>query len=148
VNGDLFLKGRRAEIEGLGIGAFSYYRRIIEAQKNRLLDEVIRVARHLGTSPDTIAVLEAAKQETQFSRPVDDVKDAIPPALYIKGHNPLTLLHSALSQGLHNESDEKCLEAASDVRLILVEFAERLTEAMKDHKELNDALTRLVNRKK
>ena len=46
---DMFLKGRRAEIEGLGVGAFAYYRRVIEQQKNRLLDEIIRVARHIHT---------------------------------------------------------------------------------------------------
>jgi hypothetical protein len=144
---DLFLKGRRAEIEGLGVGAFSYYRRIIEGQKNRLLDEIIRVARHVGAAPETVALLDAAKVETQFKKAVESVKDAIPPALYIKGHNPLTLLHGALSEGLHNASDEQCLLAANDIRLILFEFAERLTEAMKGQKELDEALSRLVNRK-
>jgi hypothetical protein len=144
---DLFLKGRRAEIEGLGIGAFSYYRLIIETQKNRLLDEIIRVARHVSAPADALNALESAKRETQFSRAVDSVKEAIPPALYIKGHNPLTLLHSALSQGLHGDTDEACLRAASDIRLILIELADRLTEAMKEQRDLDEALTRLVNRK-
>lgn len=31
-----FLKGRRCENQGLGIGAFAYYRRIVENQKNRI----------------------------------------------------------------------------------------------------------------
>jgi hypothetical protein len=30
---ELFLKGRRAELHGLGIGAFAYYRRVVEEQK-------------------------------------------------------------------------------------------------------------------
>jgi hypothetical protein len=143
---ELFLKGRRAEIEGLGIGAFSYYRRIIETQKNRLLDEIIHVARHVGAAPDTIQVLERAKEETQFSRAVDSVKEAIPAALYIKGHNPFTLLHAALSAGLHNDTDEACLQAATDIRLVLIAFSERLLEALKEQRELDDALSRLVNR--
>lgn len=143
---DFFLKGRRAEIEGLGIGAFGYYRRVIENQKNRLLDEIIRVARHVGAPPDTIDELEKAKAENQFSKAVESVKAAIPEVLYIKGHNPLTLLHSALSEGLHESSDEACLLAAGDIRLILGEFAERLSDAIKEQKELNDALGRLVNR--
>ena len=145
---DLFLKGRRAEIEGLGVGAFSYYRRIIEGQKNRLLDEIIRVAHHLGVSTEMIIRLEDAQREVQFSKAVENVKDAIPRVLYIKGHNPFTLLHSALSEGLHDTSDEECLVAANDIRLILVAFAERLTEAMQEQKELDEALSRLVNRKK
>ena len=36
---DLLLKGRRAENQSLGIGAFAYYRRVVENQKNLLLEE-------------------------------------------------------------------------------------------------------------
>jgi hypothetical protein len=144
---DLFLKGRKAEIEGLGIGAFTYYRRIIENQKNRFLDEIIRVARRLGMSDDTISELESAKAETQFSNAVEKVKTAIPEVLYIKGYNPFTLLHNALSDGVHNISDETCLVAASDIRLILFQFVEKLTEAMKDQRELDEAVNRLANRR-
>jgi hypothetical protein len=32
---EIFLKGRRCENQGLGIGAFGYYRRVVEHQKNR-----------------------------------------------------------------------------------------------------------------
>jgi hypothetical protein len=70
----------------------------------------------------------------------------IPQVLYIKGHNPLTLLHSALSEGLHADSDEKCLQAANDIRLILAEFAERLSAALEEKRELDDALRRLLQR--
>jgi hypothetical protein len=144
---ELFLQGRRAEIEGLGIGAFSYYRRIVEKQKNRLLDEIIRVARHIGAPEDALVCLENAKSETQFSKAVESVKAAIPAPLFIKGHNPLTLLHAALSEGLHDASDEQCLTAANDIRLILIELSERLSEAMKEQRELDSALSRLINRK-
>ncbi|QDV35122.1 hypothetical protein ElP_30240 [Tautonia plasticadhaerens] len=77
---------------------------------------------------------------------MDSVKDAVPDALRINGHNPFTLLHSALSEGLHDASDEYCLRLANAIRLVMVEFAERLAEVMKDQKELNDALNRLLNR--
>jgi hypothetical protein len=145
---ELFLKGRRAEIEGLGIGAFCYYRRIIEDQKNRLLDETIRVAKHLGDAADTIGTLEAAKKETQFKKAMEMVREAIPVALYIEGHNPFTLLHGALSEGLHDATDEECLILASAVRLVLIEFAEKLAAVMSDKKEVRDAVARLANRQR
>src|SRR5262249_24114392 len=63
---DLFLKGRRAEIRGLGIGAFSYYRRVVENQKNRIIEEIARVAKKLGAKPDVLADFESALKETQF----------------------------------------------------------------------------------
>lgn len=143
---ELFLKGRRAEVEGLGIGAFSYYRRIIERQKGRLLDEIIRVAKHVGADPERTKILEIAKRETQFSKAVDMVKDAIPQQVFIKGHNPFTLLHGALSEGLHDASDEACLTAANDIRLLLLEFSERLQDVMKEKRELDAALNRILNR--
>ena len=54
---------------------------------------------------------------------------------------------SALSHGLRNASDEDCLAAAKDIRRILVELDERLTETMKDRKELDEPVNRLANRK-
>jgi hypothetical protein len=139
-----FFKGRKAESDGLGVGAFAYYRRIVEDQKNRLLDEIIRVARRTNARPETISRLEAAKAESQFSKAVDMVKDAVPQSLLIKGHNPLTLLHSALSRNLHRASDAECLQVARDIRVILFELADRLGQALKDERELNDALARLL----
>src|SRR5262249_33576269 len=41
----LFNKGQRAESQGMGIGAFAYYRRVVESQKNRLIDEIIKVSK-------------------------------------------------------------------------------------------------------
>src|SRR5271163_2925877 len=40
----VFLKGRQCENHGLGIGAFSYYRRVVENHKDQLFDEIIKVA--------------------------------------------------------------------------------------------------------
>ncbi|MAG81638.1 MULTISPECIES: hypothetical protein [unclassified Limnobacter] len=144
---ELFLKGRRCENQGLGIGAFVYYRRVVEEQKNRILDEVIKVSQKVGAPAEAIKTLEAAKVETQFSKALANVKDAIPQALLINGHNPLTLLHSALSDGLHLRSDEHCLEIASSIRVILAELSERLAQALKDEAELNKALSRLMAKK-
>jgi hypothetical protein len=142
----LFSKGG-CENHGLGIGAFVYYRRVVENQKNRIFDEIIRVATKIGAPTEMIATLESAKQETQFSKALASVKDAIPQSLLINGHNPITLLHSALSGGLHEKSDELCLELAHDVRVVLVELSERLGQALKDEAELNTAVTRLLKAK-
>ena len=143
---DAFLKGRRAENQGLGIGAFAYYRRVVENQKNRLLDEIIRVAERVRSDASTIDALNAAKAENQFAKAVALAKDAIPASLLIDGHNPLTLLHSALSEGLHAQTDEECLEVAASVRVILQELTERTASALKDHAELKSALSRLLSR--
>lgn len=142
---ELFLKGRRCENQGLGIGAFSYYRRVVENQKNRILDEILKVAKKLNAPAETIRELESAKAEIQFSKALANSKASIPQILLINGHNPLTLLHSALSDGLHERTDEHCLELASSIRVVLGELSERLSQALKDEAELNRALARLMN---
>jgi hypothetical protein len=129
---DLFLKGRRAENQGMGIAAFAYYRRVIDDQRARIFDEIIKVCQRLSADESIIRDLTAAKSETQFSKAVESVKHGIPPTLFINGQNPLTLLHSALSEGLHGKSDEECLEDATNIRIVMAEFAERMGQVLKD----------------
>lgn len=145
---DEFLKGRRCENQGLGIGASVYYRRVVENQKNRILEEIKRVAIKLNAKAEVITLLDSAIKEIQFSKALELAKGGIPESLLINGQNPITLLHSALSEGVHNLSDPEFLEIASSVRIVLTELSERLSAALKDEAELNNALNKLMNRKK
>jgi hypothetical protein len=144
---DLFLLGRRCENQGMGIGAFVYYRRVVENQKNRIFDEIIRVIKTVSPDDELTAELENAKNEKQFSKAVESVKHALPQSLMIDGHNPLLLLHSALSEGVHINDDAQCLELATSIRVVLVEFAERLGQALKDEAELSEAVKRLTDKR-
>jgi hypothetical protein len=143
-----FLKGRRCENQGLGIGAFIYYRRVVENQKDRILNEIIKVSEKLGAPEEKIETLKKAVSETQFSKALDMAKDVIPESLLINGHSPILLLHSALSEGVHALSDEECLTIASSVRVVLGELSDRLSQALKNEEELTKALSTLMNHKK
>jgi hypothetical protein len=91
-----------------------------------------------------LATLEAARKETQFKKSMEMVKDAIPESLLISGHNPLTLLHTALSRGLHAQDDATCLALARDIRIVLTDLAEKISAALKEHAELTQALSRIL----
>lgn len=146
---DLFLQGRRAENQGMGIGAFGYYRRVVENQKGRIIGEMGRVAQRLGAEPDVVELFATAAKENQFEKAIDLVRNAIPPVLILEGgHNPLTLLHSALSEGLHDLTDEENLQIAHHIRVVLTDLAERITEALKDRAELQQAVTTLMERRR
>jgi hypothetical protein len=140
---ELFLMGRRCENQGLGIGAFVYYRRVVENQRNRVIDEIIRVAEKVGASQEVLDDLSRAGQEQHFTKAIEQIKHGLPQTLLINGHNPLTLLHSALSEGVHSQSDSDCLELAQSIRVVLTELAERLGQALKDEAELSNAVNRL-----
>lgn len=141
---ELFAKGQRAENQGLGIAAFAYYRRIVENQKNRLLDEIRKVAERENPNPELLAQIEAAKQERKFAAAVDKIKRGLPSSIAVHGTNPLTLLYGVLSANLHEESDESCLKLATAVRVVLSEFADRLSVALRDDQQLKVAVSTLA----
>ncbi len=137
---DLFFKGRRCEAQGLGVGAFAYYRRVIENQKSRIFREMIRVLKAVSPGDEVIADLERAAEETQFSKSMEAIKHALPSSLSIRGQNPIALLHTALSEGIHALDDETCLEYAQAIRTVLFETADRLSAAMRDDAEVIKAV--------
>jgi len=145
---ELYLKGRRCENQGLGIGAFVYYRRVVENQKNRIIKEIIKVAKKENADEDLIKVLQSALNETQFSKAMEQAKNAIPESLLIDGRNPLKLLHGVLSEGVHALTDEKCLELAESIRVILTELSKNVVRSLRDKAEISRALSQLTNYEK
>lgn len=144
----LFLQGYRSENQGFGIGALGYYRRVVENQWARLVDHIVKGAKAIGASKETLADLESLANQNQFAKAVASVKDAVPQSLRIDGHNPLTLLHSALSEAVHELSDDECLQTARSIRVVLFELAESLAQALKNKREIKDAVSRLLHRQK
>ena len=137
---DLFLMGRRAEIQGLGIGALAYYRKVIENQKDHIIDEIIRVVRRTGSPEPHIQKLKSAKMEKRFKEAVELISDALPQALLINGYNPLALLDQALSKGSYADNDTDALKLATALRRILSELAERVVRALEDQTDLDEAV--------
>jgi hypothetical protein len=142
------VKGFRSEIAGFGVGAFAYYRRVVEEEKDRLIDEMIKVCKKIPGAEKFVPVLEGAKKQVQFSKAVEEIADAIPDVLRIDGRNPLTLLHQALSRSLHSETDEHCLETAHAIRIVLAALAERMSEVLKEDAEVTKAVGKLLASRK
>jgi hypothetical protein len=139
-NKELFQMGRRAEIQGLGIGAFTYYRKVIENQKDHIIDEIIRIFRRTNSSQAQIEKLKAAKAEKGLKKAVEKISDAIPQALLINGYNPLALLEQAITKGFYVQKDNDALLLATAIRKILTELTERLAKALEDQTDLDEAV--------
>jgi hypothetical protein len=143
---DLLVQGWRAERQGLGIGAFAYYRRVVERQKDRLFDEVIRVARKKSADAVLIGDLERAKTAPSFERAIEEIEPAVPESLMLGHHNPFKLLHRALSLGVHNDSDEECLGLATAIRTVLIELSDEAAQALASTAELDAAVSLLMDK--
>jgi transposase-like protein len=139
----LFLQGRKAEKSGLGIGAFSYYRRVVENQKNEILGAVAEAARTLGDDALADEIIKAS-QEPLFTSAIESIKHALPETLRVGGHDPLRVLYRALSEGLHNKDDQHCLEYAETVREVLGGLADRIAQTKKDEKKLRESISKLM----
>lgn len=139
---ELYRQGIRSEAQGLGIGAASYFRRIVDSSWKRLVAEIREAAEKLGMQD--LSIFDDALKENQFSRAVEMLKDAIPAKLRIlNGQNPLTVLYKPLSVGLHDLTDAQCLQQAADIRIVLTALLENLADALADQKELTNAVERL-----
>lgn len=136
----MLFKALSAEGQGMGIAAFAYYRRIVDRHRNDLFDAFIKVAKAEGAETSIIDTLERAKKETQFSKAMEAIKDAIPHSLYIAGENPLALLYGSYSDGLHDQDDDECLRRAAALRTILYALSERITLALKNEAALKEAV--------
>jgi hypothetical protein len=139
---EMYRKGTRSEAQGLGVGAATYFRRIVDSQWKLLVTETRDAAERLGVRD--LSLFDSALKETQFSKAVELLRDAIPPKLLIlDGANPLTLLYQPLSVGLHALSDEECLQQAADIRTVLTALLENIADVLKDQDELKNAAARL-----
>jgi hypothetical protein len=148
-NREHFLQARRAIARGLGIGAYAYYRRIVENTKFDLVGSVLEVAQATNGSTAQIELLKKAQAERQFSKAMEMLQDvyAIPAVLLIEGRNPLSLLHDLFSEEMHQLNDGECLERAQEAEIILCEIADRMQIAMTERKSVKAAITSILNRK-
>lgn len=143
---EYFRRGQICESQGYGIAAFAYYRRIVEEVIDQLLNEIV-VLMAESEKVAYEAALEKTKQTRVATEKIDLVKDLLPPILRPSNMNPLSVLHGKLSEGLHAESDEECLDSAASVREILVFLTAQVTSASKAARSFTEGMKMLLDKK-
>ena len=78
---------------------------------------------------------------------IDLVKDLLPSILKPNGMNPLGVLHSELSEGLHAESDEACLENAQHIKSILTFLINQIIQSKESAKGFTESMKSLLDKK-
>lgn len=142
----LYRKALVCESQSYGIAAFAYYRRIVEEVIDGLLDEVADLM--VGSELQKYkAALEMTKQTTVTQDKIELVKDLLPPILRPDGVNPLGVLHSSLSAGLHSASDEECLEEAAIIREALVFLVGQVAASREASKTFTAGMRKLLTKK-
>jgi len=141
-----FRKGLVCEAQGYGIGAFAYYRRITEQIIDELLDSINDLIDEENKEKFKVA-LEQTKTTRVTQEKIDLVKDLLPSILRPNNMNPLGILHSKLSEGLHAETDENCLEIAAHVREILTFLVNQVIQSKSSASKFTDSMKAILDKK-
>lgn len=143
---EIYKKGLACERFGYGIGAYAYYRRIVEL----MLDRLLTIIKDLIPNDDK-AALDAAFARVSSSHVAEDklrlIKDLLPASLRPDGVNPLAVIYDALSEGLHSGSDEECLLWATQTRSALTYLIEKVEADKQVTQTFTSAMRGLLERK-
>jgi hypothetical protein len=141
-----FRKGLICESQGYGIGAFSYYRRITEDIIDELLNSIVDLIES-NNKEQYLKALEKTKNTRVTQEKIDIVKDLLPSILRPNDMNPLGVLHSELSEGLHAETDENCLENATHIKEILIYLINQIIQSKETAKSFTESMKSLLSKK-
>jgi len=141
-----FRKGLVCESQGYGIGAFSYYRRITEDIIDELLNSISDLIEEVHKK-EYAEALEKTKTTRVTQEKIDIVKDLLPSILKPNGMNPLGVLHSELSEGLHASTDESCLENANHIKSILIFLINQIIQSKESAKSFSASMKSLLDKK-
>ena len=61
--------------------------------------------------------------------------------------NPLSTLHGVLSEGLHQETDERCIELAMTIREVLVFLVNQVVATKASSSRFTESMRRLLDRR-
>ncbi len=136
---ETFKRGAINENQGYGIGAFAYYRRIIENIIDALLDDIAELFTSDKKKNEYLDKLTEVRKSKDHSRQIAVVKELVPDELQRSG-NPLAILHASLSVGLHELTEDECLELAAATRQALVILNRHIQLARSEKTELSGAV--------
>lgn len=142
----LFRRGADCEASGYGVGAFAYYRRVVELVIEGLLERVASLLD--GEVRDQyLAALKRTRSIPVAEEKIALVKDLLPATLRPQGLNPLDLLYGALSEGLHAQTDEQCLDIAATISQSLVFLVQELRRSEKAQHTFTESMRKLLDRR-
>lgn len=141
---ELYKKGLRCEANSFGIGSYGYFRRILENNIEKLLDDIAAT----NDSPELMEAIELAKKKHNAKDRLEIIKENAPKSLMPNGQNILKILYKALSEGIHNQTDEQCLNRAINIRTCLGYLIKKINRDRVSQEEFNIAIVKVAKKPK
>lgn len=126
-----------------GIGAYAYFRRIIENEIKRLVKDISEL------EYDNVDKVRIAWKEYETNRQmtnlIETINPFLPKSLKEIGDNPIKILYQQTSGGLHQFSESECLEKAKHVDKLLRYVIKKVATLKHDYIEAREAMKRLTS---
>ena len=126
-----------------GIGAFAYFRRIIENEIKRIIKDLSELEFD-GANEIKKAYL-AFEKDHQMNNLIHSITPLLPKSLSESGDNPIKLLYEQLSDGIHTFSEDECLQKAQQINILLPYIIKKVNEEKFQLKDIKDAIRKLRN---
>jgi hypothetical protein len=123
---------------GYGIGAFAYFRRIIENEIEKIIEDISKIE-----SPDSkkiVGALTLYNKNHQMSKLIQEITPYLPKNLKEQGENILLLLYGATSIGLHELSEEECVEKSRHIDTLFKFLIKKLNEEKNELSSIKEAI--------
>lgn len=131
--------------QNYGIGAFAYFRRIIENEIQRLIQSISEL--EFEGVEDVKTALDKYTRDHQMSSLINVLNNHLPSSLKRLGGNPIALLYQQLSEGIHDSSEEVCTDKAKSIDALLTYTIKAINEENSSFKTAREALLKLQNGK-
>ncbi|WP_307531049.1 hypothetical protein [Pedobacter sp. W3I1] len=139
-SGSWYYKAKKSLVDKLGIGAFAYLRRIIEKELNSIVEDVSKLE---GADPKLKEIVSKHVNSKNAHRVYDDIYDYLPRSLQVLEENPFKILYKQTSQGLHNLSENDCLERAQQLIIIFEFVIKKISEERSELLTIKEAIKSL-----
>lgn len=126
-----------------GIGSYAYFRRIIENEIRRIIKDISEL--EFEGVENVKQAFSTFEIDHQMDKLIDVVTKYLPRSLTELGDNPVRLLYKQLSNGIHQFSEEECIEKAKLIDILLKYVIHKVNEEKYQIKEVKDAMIRLRN---
>jgi hypothetical protein len=123
-----------------GIGAFAYFRRIVE-------NEILNITKYLIDNNQTakeklVPALNLFKKNHRMTGLIETLTPFLPKNFLLANENPLNLLYASISDGIHNLTEEECTQRSIYIEKLLRHVIIELRN-QESRNDANDALNNL-----
>ena len=121
-----YFKAIKSLNENFGIGAFAYFRRIVEKELIKIINDL-----SLIESEDSIKIKELLNKYNKTEKIYliyENIFEFLPHSLKGLNDNPFQILYQQTSKGLHNLSEQECLKRANNINQLLEFVIKKMNE--------------------